>query len=345
MKSILTTLLIFTLCANLSSQSDVPVIQTLDLTKAPKGKISKYWLHIADNGLAQPVLVPVIVAKGIEDGPVLGLTAAIHGNELNGIPIIQEVFKKIDPAKLQGTLVGVPGLNIPGMQMDQRGFIDGEDLNRLFPGRDNGDISQQYTRRIFDRIVRHFTHLIDMHTASFGRVNSLYVRADMGDSLLAKLSHLQFPDIIVNNKGAPSAGAGSGEQTLRAEAVNHGIPCLTIEYGNPQVYQPEMIQKGTTGVMNAMAALGMIKKSIPPTPSKAVVCKKSYWIYTDMGGLLEIPVELAQTVKKGELIGILKNPFGDVLKEYFSPEDGVIIGKSTNPVNMNGGRILHLGVQ
>ena len=336
--------LLFFLPGNQSfSQTDIPIIQQLDLSAAPKGQVSRYWLHLTDNGLSQPVLVPVIVAKGLEDGPVLGLTAAIHGNELNGIPVIQQVFQMLDAETLKGTLVGVPGLNTPGIEANQREFTDGTDLNRIFPGKAKGNESQQFTYYIFEKIAKHVDVLIDMHTASFGRVNSMYVRADVADDTLEKLAALQFPDIIVVNKGNPSAG-GDGK-TLRAEAADHGIPCLTIEYGNPQVYQSDMTDRGVAGILNAMSYLGMTNDPITESRMPTVVCSKSFWIYTDMGGLLEVPVELTQQVKKGDVIGVLRNPFGDILKTYTAPEDGVVIGKSTNPVNRSGGRILHLGVK
>jgi predicted deacylase len=329
----------------LNSQSDIQIIDQLDLAVVPEGKVSKYYLHLVDNGLGQPVYVPIMVAKGRAEGPVLGLTAAIHGNELNGIPIIQEVFKQIDLDNLRGTVVGVPGLNVVSLNLDSRRFVDDEDLNRNFPGKENGNRSQQYAFRIFDKIVRHFDYQIDMHTASFGRINSMYVRADMADETLAQMAVLQYADIILDNKGIPSAGAGAGSpRTLRAEAVLNGIPTITVEYGDPQVYQPEMTWRGVDGILNTLAWLEMMSSPAKDEPDAAIVCKKSYWIYTTQGGLLDIPVELKQQVEKGEVIGVLKNAFGDVIETYLAPEAGVVIGKSTNPVNMTGGRIIHLGI-
>lgn len=331
--------------STLYSQSDIQIITQLDLSAAPAGKISKYYLHFVDNGLGQPVYVPIMVARGSEEGPVLGLTAAIHGNELNGIPIIQEVFQQIDLDNLRGTIVGVPGLNVISLNMDSRRFVDDEDLNRTFPGKENGNRSEQYAFRIFDKIVRHFDYQIDMHTASFGRINSLYARADMADSILAQMAILQEADIILDNKGIPSAGAAaSSPRTLRAEAVLNGIPTITVEYGDPQVYQPEMTRRGVTGVLNTLQWLEMLPATTKRQPEAAVVCKKSYWVYTTQGGLLDIPVDLKQQVEKGQVIGILKNAFGDVIDTYYAPEAGIVIGKSTNPVNMTGGRIIHLGI-
>lgn len=340
-------LLLYVVCqfGVLHSQSDIQIITELDLSAAPAGEISKYYLHLVDNGLGQPVYVPIMVAKGREEGPVLGLTAAIHGNELNGIPIIQEVFQQLDLESLRGTVVGVPGLNVISLNLDSRRFVDDEDLNRAFPGKENGNRSEQYAFRIFDKIVRHFDYQIDMHTASFGRINSLYVRADMADEKMAKMAVLQDADIILDNKGIPSAGASAGSpRTLRAEAVLNGIPTITVEYGDPQVYQPEMTQRGVVGVFNTLQWLEMVPPANKRLPEAAVWCKKSYWVYTTQGGLLDIPVELKQQVAKGQVIGVLKNAFGDVIDTYYAPEAGIVIGKSTNPVNMTGGRIIHLGI-
>ncbi|MCB0650090.1 MAG: succinylglutamate desuccinylase/aspartoacylase family protein [Saprospiraceae bacterium] len=324
--------------------SDIPVIDTIDLEAVGPGQIKHFWLKIMDNGMGQPILVPLIIARGKTKGPVLGLTAALHGNELNGIKIIQGAFEQLDMKTFSGTLVGIPGLNAISIPMHTRRFFDEEDLNRNFPGKVNGNRSQQYVWQINQKILPKLDYMIDMHTASFGRVNSLYVRADMEDEKMAKMALIQNCDIVLNNKGIPSADERiAATRTMRAEAVLKGIPTITIEYGNPQVYQEDMIKRGETGVKNVMSWLRMIPDRIIATP-KPVVCKKSYWVFIDQGGFLEVPVELGQKVTKGELIGVLRNPFGEVLKNYYCPEDGVVIGKSSNPVNMSGGRIIHLGI-
>jgi len=337
--------LLLLLPAFLWGQESIPVIDNLDLGTVPAGTIKKYWLHLADNGLSQPVYVPVIVAKGDMPGPVLGLVAAIHGNELNGIPVIQQIFRELDPGEMQGTVVGVPGLNAVAIPLDQREYMDGIDLNRVFPGSAGGPVSSQYVHRAFDRLIRHFDYQIDMHTASFGRINAFYVRADLSVDTLAQLARLQQPDIILNSKGPSVGQAAAGGRALRSEATAAGIPTITIEYGNPQVYQPELIERGVDGICRTLEYFGIQPFGESAEAEEAPhYCKKSYWVYTDAGGLLEVLPDLNQVVEQGERIAVLRNPFGDVIREYYAPERGVVIGKSTNPVNMNGGRILHLGV-
>jgi len=322
---------------------EIQMVDSLDLDAIPAGTVQRFWVHVTENTFAQPVLVPVMVAKGSAPGPVLGLTAAIHGDELNGIAIIQKVFAQVDPQRMQGILIGVPGLNAVSVQLDQRRFVDDEDLNRNFPGKPNGTNSEQYNYAVFQKIMRSFNYLVDLHTASFGRINALYVRADLNQEVLAAIAPLLDADILLDSRSA-TAGAASAGHTLREEAAAHGIACITVEYGNPQVYQDDMIRRGFQSILNMMVHLKMLDIPIAIPARPAVRCKKSYWIYVQTGGFLEVPVEPGQLLQKGDLIGIQRNPFGDIIRRYYAPEPGVVIGKSTNPANSNGGRILHLGI-
>ena len=316
----------------------------LDLEQIRPNTKQRIWLEMIDDGMSRPVAVPVIIVRGEKPGPVLGLISAIHGNELNGIKIIQEIVEEIDEKQFQGTLIAIPGINGISIPQDRRRFVDDEDLNRIFPGKEKGNRSQQYAWQINKKILSKLDYLVDMHTASFGRENSLYVRATLKNDTIDQMARLQDADIILNSDGLPSANEQAGAtRTLRAEAMLKGIPCITVEYGNPQVYQPEMIRRGKTGILNTMSWLNMIDKQIDP-PNEPVLCKRSYWVYVEEGGFLEVRVDLKQKLKKGDLIAVMRNPFGDILKEYHCPEDGIVIGKSSNPINMNGGRIIHLGI-
>jgi hypothetical protein len=320
----------------------IPLILDVKIQEIPKGSIQKYWLQVSSDGFNKPITVPVMVAKGKYEGPVLGLTAALHGNELNGIPIIQNVFKSLNLNTLKGTVIAIPGLNPVSIFNDKRRFIDDEDLNRLFPGKENGNRSQQMAHQINEKIIKLLDFHVDMHTASFGRINSLYARADMSIDTLAIMAKLQNPDIILSNKGVPSFG-NSANLTMRASALQKGAYSITVEYGNPQVYQPEMINRGTDGILNLMKWLNMIDgQAVVPIIEN--ICTSSYWIYTNQGGLLEVEVDINDKIMKGQIIGILKDPFGNIVEKYLAPEEGIVIGKSTNPVNMAGGRILHLGI-
>lgn len=315
---------------------DVEIIKELNVASVPEGTISRFFLQVVKDGMGMPTYVPIIVAKGTEPGPVVGVTAAVHGNELNGIPVVQKIFKEIDVKALCGTIVGVPVLNVPSFLRNKRRFIDDTDLNHVFPGKADGNVSQVYAYRIINRIVKEFNFLVDLHTASFGRINSYYIRADLRDELTRQMSLLQNAQIIVHNP--PSDG------TLRGAASAMGIRAVTIEVGDPNKFQRGMIRSSLTGIFNLLIHLRMLEGKIETPEVDPVICNHSFWIYTDTGGILNVPPLLAERVEKGQVIASIRNIFGDLSREYFAPESGIVIGKSTSPINQTGGRILHLGL-
>lgn len=313
-----------------------PVIKNLDLDSFPSNTISHRWLQIVSNGIGQPIFVPVMVAKGAKSGPVLGLTAVVHGNELNGMSVIQRFFSSLVLDKLSGTVVGIPVLNVPSVLVNERHFIDGSDLNRIMPGKKNGNRSQVYAHRILNRVITHFDFLLDLHTASFGRINSFYIRADLSSTMAYKLASVQNPQIILN--APPKDG------TLRGAAADLGIDAITVEVGDPDKLQKGMIRSGLSGVYNTLSLLRMYDVDIEKDTEEPVICKSSYWIYNDKGGIVQVHTKLTQKLHKGERIATVRNVFGEVLKEYFAPEDGIVIGQSVNPVGQTGSRLIHLGI-
>ena len=312
-------------------------IETLNLEDTPKQSIRHYWLKIISDGYGEPIKVPVMVARGKSDFPIVGLTAAIHGNELNGIPVIQRLFRELDVHELNGVVIGVPVLNQIAFARKQRRFNDGVDLNHIMPGNPAGNVSQVYAHRIFDRIVKQFDYLIDLHTASTGRVNTYYVRADMKHPTTRKMAILQNAQIIVHNP--PSDG------TLRGAAGELDIPAITLEVGNPSTFQRGLIKSGLAGIHNVLSWLEMTSDPIDAYESQTIMCRRSYWLYTDAGGLLTLHVNLADRLEKDQKIATLHDIFGNVKREYLAPEAGIVIGKSISPVNQSGGRILHLGIE
>ena len=319
------------------SLPEYPLIEKFELDQTPVGQIAYYWLKIISDGLGNPVSIPVMIARGTHDGPVLGVTAAVHGNELNGIPVIQRLFSEIEPNELRGTIVGIPVVNIPSFQRKKRRFPDGVDLNHIMPGVSDGNVSQVYANRFIERVVKHFDYLLDLHTASHGRINSYYIRADMNIPEVKDIALLQNAEIIVHNP--PSDG------TLRGAADELGIPAITLEVGNPNTFQRRLIRSGVQGIHNVLCYLNMIDDEIFENENETIICKKSKWIYTDRGGLLTIHAGLREVIQKDQVIAEIRNIFGEKLVEYKSPSEGVVIGKSISPVNQTGGRILHLGIQ
>ena len=303
----------------------------------PVGQISRAYIELVADGLACDILLPLLVARGRKPGPIFGLTAAVHGNELNGIRVIHDLFEHLDVTTLRGTLVGVVATNIPGLHANERELFNQFDLNHVFPGNPRGNTAQVYANRVLDRIVSKFDYLVDLHTASFGRINSLYVRADLEDETTRVMAYQLRPEIIVHNP--PS------DHTLRGAAMELGIPAITVEIGDPQRFQPKYIKSTRAGIRDILAHAKMIpKRQRSEGSAKPIICSSSEWMYTDRGGLLEVIPDVTQRVTEGTLVAKLRNAFGSVIRTYTAPHDGIVIGKSMNPVGPTGSRIMHFGV-
>ena len=230
------------------------------------------------------------VARGKNPGPVFGITAALHGNELNGIPLLHELVRKVNLSRLKGTIVAVIVANIPGLLAEQREFTDGKDLNHIMPGKRDGNVSQAYAYSLMSDIVDRFDFLVDLHTASFGRVNSLYVRADMSNETTAQMARLLRPQIILHDP--PS------DYTMRGAVAERGVPAVTVEIRDPHRFQPESIRRTLSGVMKILSAVEMLPPRKPVEYPPPIVCDTSYWIYTDRGGFLNVLPDVTDRVKK-----------------------------------------------
>jgi len=298
------------------------------------GKRTDLFVKIFESASGQPVLLPVIVARGAEDGPVVGVTATVHGNELNGIRIIHSLLEDLDLSALRGSLLCAPIVNVPAFNLQQREFPDGRDLNHYFPGKEQGVPAEQYARAITRTLLPACDYLIDIHTASWGRINSMYLRADLYNPVVRRLALVMNPEILLHVRG--------GDGTLRHAARQRGIHALTVEAGNPNTFQGRMVFEGEVGVMNVLVELGLRDGALR-MDREPVICRRSTWLRTTTGGLLRTHFGLCDRITKRQLLAQTIDPFGCTMKEYRAPRAGIVIGMAVNPLAVPGSRYCHLG--
>eukprot|EP00932_Pfiesteria_piscicida_P019210 SRR837773.6038.p1 GENE.SRR837773.6038~~SRR837773.6038.p1 ORF type:complete len:159 (-),score=22.36 SRR837773.6038:4-420(-) len=123
-----------------------------------------------------------------------------------------------------------------------------------------------------------------------------------------------------------------------------GVHTLTVEIGNPQRFSQAFIDRAVTGVLNTAAFLNISPREIVPPKSEPVVCARSFWMFTRAGGVLYVFPAVNTWVHKGQVIAEVRSIYGDLVDRHVAPQDGVVVGKSENPVCQSGDRILHLGV-
>ena len=283
-----------------------------------------------------PVTTPVLVLNGIEPGPTLCLTAAVHGDELNGIEMVRRVMHDITPDRLSGALIGVPIVNVQGFRRGSRYLPDRRDLNRYFPGNPHGSAAARIANSLFENIVVHCDALIDLHTGSFERANLPQIRAD-----------LRNPDVVTLTQGFGATvilHSTPGVGTLRHAATQAGVPTVTLEAGGPLQLELSEVKHGVKGIETLISSLGMTKRNRfwgEPEP----VYYRSTWIRADSGGILLSDVSLGSTVRRGDLLGTITDPMNNARTELRSPYSGRIIGMARNQVVMPGFAAFHVGIQ
>lgn len=309
-------------------------VKRLRADQYPKGEVSKFWIHLYQDATGRPVDVPFLIARGAKDGPTMGIASAVHGNELNGIRIIHNLLRYLDLSQLTGNLLCAPVVNVPAFNDGNRLFPDGLDLNHVFPGKPDGRPAEQYARSFVSAFLPNIDFLIDIHTASVGRTNTMYVRADLADPVSKQMAEAFNPEIVLQARGS--------DGTLRRNALKKGIPSITVEAGNPNVFQGRIATEGDLGIRNILVELGFLEgeKLLRRDP---VYCPSSTWLRTTGGGLLEPRFRLFDRVKRGAELAVALDLFGERIRSYRAPYDGIVIGMAANPVSVPGTRFCHFG--
>ncbi|MBL4714401.1 MAG: succinylglutamate desuccinylase/aspartoacylase family protein [Alcanivorax sp.] len=267
--------------------------------------------------------VPVLVAHGKEPGPRLCLTAAVHGDELNGIEMVRRLMYELEPNELAGTVVGVPIVNLDGFRNGSRYLSDRRDLNRYFPGHKNGSAASRVAYSLFNNIVRQCDYLVDLHTGSQKRINQPQLRADLDKS-----------DVVAFAKhfgGMTVLHSPPGEGMLRAAAVDEGVVAVTMEAGGPNRLEEEAVDYGVQALETLLENLDMRKASRfwgAPQP----VFFESEWIRAGQGGILLSEVSLNDQVRKGEILGTVTDPISNTGSAIIAPYDGRVLGMAVNQV-------------
>lgn len=282
------------------------------------------------------VAVPVLVANGHRPGPVLCMTAAIHGDELNGIEIVRNVMFGIDLNDLNGTVIGVPIVNIHGFQRNSRYLPDRRDLNRFFPGNRWGSSASRIAHSFFQSIIVHCDALVDLHTGSLLRANLPQLRADLNNDTIRELTRGFGATVVLHSEGS--------EGTLRRAASDAGIPAVTLEAGEPMRFQPDEVSHGVRSIRSLLNHLGMdARASLWEEPRP--IYYRSSWVRANTSGILSNRVQLGESVQKGELLGNITDPITNTRTEILSPYHGRILGKALGQAVMPGFAVYHIGIE
>jgi len=283
-----------------------------------------------------PVSIPVHVICGKKDGPRLFVSAAIHGDEINGVEIIRRLLKKSSLKRLRGTLIAIPVVNVHGFVQQTRYLPDRRDLNRSFPGTRKGPLAARLAYVFMKEIVEKCTHGIDIHTGAVHRSNLPQIRANLEDEETARLARAFSVPVMLNSKVR--------DGSLREAASELGIPMLLYEAGEALRFDEVSIRAGLRGILKVMSELGMIAKRSKTSRihKKTTIARGSSWVRSSSSGIVRTLVLLGSQVTKGQPLGIINDPFGGEETTVLSPFEGIVIGQVNLPLVYEGDALFHI---
>lgn len=277
----------------------------------------------------------VRVVRGKRPGPVLGVCAGIHGDEINGVEIVRRLMRHSNLSRIRGTLIAVPVVNVFGFLQQIRYLPDRRDLNRSFPGSDKGSLAARLAHVFMEEVMAHCDYGVDLHTGAIHRSNLPQIRACLDDQRTLDLARAFGAPVILD--------ASLRDGSLRAAAAERNTPMLLYEAGEALRFDEISIRAGVRGVTSVMRALDMLpaSRSRRRRPEPAVA-RESSWVRATGSGMFQAHRRLGDRVRKGDRLGRLLSPFGEMDEDIIAPLGGIIIGISQIPLLNEGDAAFHI---
>jgi predicted deacylase len=299
------------------------------------GEFKEIDINIARLPSHTVIDTPIYVSRGNEDGPVLALTAGMHGDEINGMEIVRRLLDSGLHQPKRGVTVCMPIVNVYGFLNYSRDVPDGKDINRSFPGNKNGSLASRVAYNLMREVIPYVDYGIDFHTGGAMRANYPQVRAVLRDEKNIALAQAFHAPFTIDSPFRPNS--------LRMEASRMGKNIIVYEGGESLRFDQQAIEEGIAGTLRLMKFLNMIDWAPDPNEENKVVWNTS-WIRAKNAGLFQSNVKCGQLVRKGEWVGTITDPFGEFKEQVVATETGYVVGLNNIPVINAGDALMHLGM-
>jgi len=299
------------------------------------GEFKEIDINIARLPSHTVIDTPIYVSRGFEDGPVLALTAGMHGDEINGMEIVRRLLDSGLHQPKRGVTVCMPIVNVYGFLNYSRDVPDGKDINRSFPGSKNGSLASRVAYNLMQEVIPYIDYGIDFHTGGAMRANYPQVRAVLRDEKNLALANAFNAPFTIDSPFRPNS--------LRKEASRKGKNIIVYEGGESLRFDQHAIEEGIAGTLRLMKYLNMVDWAPEPQQENKVIWSSS-WIRAKNAGLFQSNVKCGQLVHKGEWVGTITDPFGEFKEQVVATETGYVVGLNNIPVINAGDALMHLGM-
>ncbi len=278
----------------------------------------------------------VHVHRGHRPGPRLLVTAAVHGDEINGIEVVRRLLRR-KMRGLAGDLIFIPVVNLPAFLARSRYLPDRRDLNRLFPGSAKGSFGARLAHVLTREVASQCTHCVDLHTGAIKRPNLPQTRFSVETPGAMELASVFGAPMMI----ASDLRQGSFRETFASQDKPH----LIFEGGEADILEPASVTIALKGILSVMRQIGMLRPlKNPRTRPTPILCRNTYWERAPRGGLFLPGLKLGTVIKKGGFLGEIGEPFSSEKTPIYAARDGVLIGCTRNAVIDEGDGIFHIGL-
>ncbi len=317
-----------------ASSGDGPL--TVGKTTVLPGKTKRFDLPFARLPTGTWESLPMAIVNGRKPGPLVWVSGAVHGDEINGVEITRRVLKQLDARKMSGAVIAVPIVNVLGFLNNSRYLPDGRDLNRSFPGSRRGSLASRLAHLFTEEVVSKCDVGIDLHTAAGHRTNAPQIRANLDDPQTIELAKAFGARFLIHAKVR--------DGSIRQSATEMGAKVLLYEAGQVNRFDEDSIQLGVEGVLRTLHSLGMGKWDVPAANGSPVFTRKTTWVRASRSGIANLDVGLGDEVKEGDRIGAIGDALGGRPTRVRATTSGFVIARTQTPLVAQGDALVHLAV-
>ena len=306
----------------------------INKTEIKKGENKTVKLDISKLASGTVISIQANVFRSKKDGPTILVTGGVHGDEVNGVEIVrravhQNIFNHLNC----GTVIAIPLVNIYGFINFSRDLPDGKDVNRSFPGSKNGSLASRVANVLTKHILPLVDYGLDFHTGGHSIYNYPQVRANKEDEKSLELAKIFNAPLLVKT--------GLINKSFRKEAFKHNVPMIVFEGGESLRLDDFSIREGINGIRRVLSHFNMIDEIVDGQQTQIIT--KHRWLRASVAGVFLPQIKSGEFFKKGDVLGVITNPYNQFEKKIIAKQDGFVFGHDNKPVINQGKALFHIG--
>jgi predicted deacylase len=310
---------------------------------AEPGSRANGYLEVASYNDGVPVQTPVIVLHGAKPGPRLWAQGCIHGDEFCGTLGILKLCRELDPRRMSGSFIGLPALNITAFRSSQRfspySYIGVPDLNRVFPGKADGNFNEIMASNLFKAIVDHADYMIDFHCGHNAETRWTLFHEDGSESAKKSMELAKaFGIEVIYPCDYPVL-----QSAMFTQASKKGIPGIIVECGGGgDLATEDAVNTVAEGLTNMLRFTNILEDPCR-FKDNYIVLQEWAWMLAPHGGRFVPSVKINDKIKKGQVIARVYTLFDEELEPIRSPIDGLVLTLNKKPFVAAGDSIFQMG--